>query len=962
MNGETQETKRNPATSYLTPYLGPWAVLALSFGYAVGWGAFVMPGRVFLPDAGPLGTMIGIVLGAVAMTIFALNYHRMILREPGPGGAVRFARKVFGEDHGFLVGWFLSLAYIAILWANATSIVLLERYLFGDALQFGFHYTVVGFDVYLGEVVLPIAAIVGCGVLCMYGKRLVAQLQMCFAFVLVASVALFFAVAVLRHEGGVAAMGPAFSSLSGSAPWLQILQIFAMMPWAFVGFEAIANSSVEFRFSTKKTFGILLAAIAISAVVYAFLALLPVVAVPEGYASWVDYIRAKPNLIGTNAVCVFAATRKLFGSCGTAFVGAAMLAGQLTGIFGAYVATSRLIYCLSRNEALPSWFGELNRDANPRNAILFIMLASVAVPLLGRTAIAWPVDVSTIGAVLAYGYTSAAAFKAHGSTGVGKILSGKMAGLIGIVISALLGLFLLIPTYLSGTTLAPEAYLLLSIWCILGFLLYRREFRLDRHSRFGHSIIVWVSVILMIFFSSLMWVRQSACDALDEVVAKFSEDAESSRRLADLIGEVDGKLLADAFIEMGLLVVTLWVMISLFSILRRREQNMAVEKTKAEEINKAKSLFFSTVSHDIRTPLNAIIGFSQMLSEGFKTEAETREAVDSILVSGKTLLSLINDVLDLSKLEAGRMPIEPEPTSCGELLDELVKAFRITHSKPNLEIRARVSKMSPLMLDPQRVRQIVFNLVGNAVKFTEKGYVEVRADFRADEGADEGVFTLYVEDTGAGISEEDQKLIATPYQQFGSKDARSKGTGLGLAICRQLSAAMGGGLALESELGRGTTFIITLPNVKIASEEELAKAKSAEDKPDSADGGEHFKLRNLLLVDDQKMNLMVLKAMLLRMGTFELTMAHNGKEALDILTRTDAPQFDLVLTDMWMPEMSGETLVHKIRSIPKLAALPVFALTADVEARKNYAAIGFSGILLKPITAEGLKTILSWKK
>ena len=954
--GVLEINMKSDSKQTLQPYLSPMAVLALSFGYAVGWGAFVIPGTSFLPGAGPLGTLLGIVAGALVMGVFALNYHRMILREPGPGGAVRFARKVFGEDHGFLVGWFLFLAYIAILWANATSIVLLERYLFGDALHFGFHYSVVGFDIYLGEVLLPIAAIIACGWLCMSDKRLVAKLQIGLAFILAVSVAVFFAVAVFRHQGGVSAMGPAFSPLSGSSPFMQFMQIFAMMPWAFVGFEAIANSSVEFKFSDKRTFLILVAAVVISAAVYAALALLPVIAVPEGYASWADYIRAKPGLSGADAVCVFAAAKRLFGPSGIAFVGAAMLAGQLTGIFGAYVATSRLMYCLSRNDAMPAWFGELNGDSNPRNSILFVMAVSAAVPLLGRTAIAWPVDVSTLGAVIAYGYTSAAAFRAHGSTGFAKVALGKAAGAAGVAMSIILGLFLLVPTYLSGGTLAPEAYLLLSLWCILGFLLYRREFRLDRNSRFGHSIIVWVSVIVMIFFSSLMWVRQSACDALDEVIAKFPGDAATSRRLADLLGETDGRLLTDAFVEMGLLVVTLWIMISLFGILRRREQAMAIEKTHAEDMNKAKSFFFSTVSHDIRTPLNAIIGFSQMLKMGFKSESEHEQAVESILVSGKTLLCLINDILDLSKLESGKMDVVPEPTPCGKLLKEIVDSFRVASKKPGLEVRDSIPDDLPtLMLDPQRMRQIAFNLMGNASKFTHEGHIELKASFTPSaEDPKEGLFRVDVEDTGCGISEEDLKRIATPYVQVGSRAARSGGTGLGLAICRQLSKAMGGDMEVSSVLGKGSTFSIVIPKAKVAEQIKIEDAPAA-----PADVVMPKSGLRILIADDQKMNRILLKTMLKRMGDFEIVEAENGKIAFDILRSEGAGKFDLVLTDMWMPEMDGEGLVDAIRADADLADMKVFVLTADVEMRDTYADMGFTGFVLKPVTFDTLKAVFS---
>ena len=161
------------AKSKLGPYLAPIAVLALSFGYAVGWGSFVMPGTMFLPGAGPAGTVIGIIIGSVAMAVFAFNYHRMLQRATGPGGAYTFTTEMFGADHGFLLAWFLWLTYVAILWANATALVLLVRYLFGDALQFGFHYTMAGFEVYFGEVMVCVAATALCGAVCLFRKRLV---------------------------------------------------------------------------------------------------------------------------------------------------------------------------------------------------------------------------------------------------------------------------------------------------------------------------------------------------------------------------------------------------------------------------------------------------------------------------------------------------------------------------------------------------------------------------------------------------------------------------------------------------------------------------------------------------------------------------------------------------------------------------------------------------------------------
>ena len=372
---------------------------------------------------------------------------------------------------------------------------------------------------------------------------------------------------------------------------------------------------------------------------------------------------------------------------------------------------------------------------------------------------------------------------------------------------------------------------------------------------------------------------------------------------------------------------------------------------------KAKSYFFSTVSHDIRTPLNAIIGFSQMLKLGFRTEEERIQAIDSILVSGKTLLQLLNDVLDLSKLESGRMVIEPAPTSCQKLLEEIAASFRIAARDSGIEIRCRDEGLPLLMLDPQRLRQIVFNLVGNAVKFTKEGFVEVRAMYDRAEGAAEGTFRLEVEDTGCGISEEDQKRIASPYVQVGSKLARNGGTGLGLAICKQLAVAMGGELGLVSELGRGTTFSVTIPKVRWCTDLNRAELSATQRiKVDLPDVVPSRALR-VLMVDDERMNLLILGKMLSKLGIDQTVAARNGREAMAILEAPDAPAFDIVLTDMWMPELDGQGLVSAIRKNPKLKGLPVYVITADVEMQRSYADMGFTGILLKPVTVEALKAV-----
>lgn len=364
----------------------------------------------------------------------------------------------------------------------------------------------------------------------------------------------------------------------------------------------------------------------------------------------------------------------------------------------------------------------------------------------------------------------------------------------------------------------------------------------------------------------------------------------------------------------------------------------------------AKSLFFSTVSHDMRTPLNAIIGFSEMLKQGFESKAEHDLAVDSILMSGRTLLQLINDILDLSKLESGRMTIDPEPTDVTTLLKEITASFHVIHTKEDLEIRFRTAGMPHLMLDPQRMRQIAFNLVGNAVKFTKKGYVELRAEFTPDADGRSGSFSLSVEDTGCGISPEDVKKLATPFVQVGSKEGRKGGTGLGLSICRRLANAMGGGMSISSELGKGTIFTISIPSVKVAEAASEAQAKDSAAAP-------HRNWR-ILLADDTRTNQIVLKTMFRKLGIVDVVVASNGREAFDILSAPDEAAFDFVLTDMWMPEMTGVELAAAIRADEKLKDMKVYLFTAEVEMKDVYREKGFDGILLKPATIESLKGLL----
>ena len=384
----------------------------------------------------------------------------------------------------------------------------------------------------------------------------------------------------------------------------------------------------------------------------------------------------------------------------------------------------------------------------------------------------------------------------------------------------------------------------------------------------------------------------------------------------------------------------------------RMNAQLREERDKVIKAEKARSYFFSSVSHDIRTPLNSIIGFSEMLQLGIDDPEEKEKALDAIITSAQTLLELINDVLDLSKLESGKMELRPVPTDITDLVNKVTGSFEMAATRTSLLLRTEVAKMPFLKLDPQRIRQILFNLIGNAVKFTAHGSITVRAAYDQD-----GTFSLSVADTGRGISPENVSKLMSPYIQLQEHDS-TQGTGLGLAICKQLALQMKGSLELASTLGKGSTFTLRIPNVEAFTEQE-SEAYFSEHKAvkPAAQLDDAITEKYILIVDDQKLNLRILQTMLSRLGIHKVLTAENGKMALNVLQ--NAERVDLVLTDMSMPVMDGAELVREIRRQTQFAQLPVYVITADVEMMGEYRDIGFDDMLIKPITLEKLKELLA---
>lgn len=366
-----------------------------------------------------------------------------------------------------------------------------------------------------------------------------------------------------------------------------------------------------------------------------------------------------------------------------------------------------------------------------------------------------------------------------------------------------------------------------------------------------------------------------------------------------------------------------------------------------KKMNAAKTLFFSSVSHDIRTPLNAIVGFSELLEKGVADPKTRAQYISTIRSSGKVLARLVNDVLDLSKLENGKLDIIKEPTDIPALAREVIAACEVVRAKKSIIIKPEIGDVPLVNVDPQRIRQILFNLLSNAYKYTDRGTVTVSVRWDAPK------LTLSVEDTGKGISEENIRRVLQPFVQLTDRNHRD-GTGLGLPICKKLVSLMGGTLNVKSTVGKGSIFTITLNNVETVDDVETAKLANGEDYMIDSDRKMQHRPSHVLIVDDSSVNRSLLKHILAKIGIVDTVLAENGREALEIL-RTDGA-IDCVFTDYWMPEMDGSELARAIRADAKFASLPVYLVTADVEARLQVDNDAFTGIILKPITIRELES------
>lgn len=466
----------------LKKQLKPLHVWAIAFGCILGWGSFVNPGKKFLPNSGVAGTTIAMVLGAIVMIIIAFSYAYMVPKYPKAGGEYTFTKACFGRSLSVCCGWFLIAAYLTNVPMNSTAIGLIVDGLDGNAdiLKFGFHYTIAGFEVYLGEILLASSILVLFAILNIWGVKKAAIVQTVLAALLAISVFSLTVAAICSSKvcldntapiwgfdkaaamqaGATTQTVDAFAHTGGRGILSSVMATFAIAPWAYVGFDTIPQAAEEFKFSYRKVIGIMTVAILFGCFVYCSNNMVAAAALQN----WPDRVMAGDWVL-------LVAAEEILGVFGKVLIGVAVSCAVLSGIMGFYLASSRLLYSMAQDGCMPQVFGKVNaKFGTPGNAIIFCMIISLSGPILGREALGWFVDMSAIGAALGYFFTCACTLKTMKQCGE-TVAPIKVLATMGVIFSTVFMVLQLIPIpSLPGVHFGKESYILLLVWIVIGLI------------------------------------------------------------------------------------------------------------------------------------------------------------------------------------------------------------------------------------------------------------------------------------------------------------------------------------------------------------------------------------------------------------------------------------------------------------------------------------------------------------
>ena len=791
----------------------------------------------------------------------------------------------------------------------------------------GSGYTFAGNEIYAGETIVSVLVLVVVGVLFVTAKPILQKLHTVLAIVLFAGVILTAAVCLPQalSGGAVASFG-----IRGIPKGYAVFSIVILAPWAFVGFEVTAFDTAHFRFPAKNTKRLLVLSILAAALAYALMVIVSVAAVPDGFSSWQEYVPALGNLSGVESVPTFFAAESVMGSPGLAVMAVTAVSAILTGIIGGYRATTRVLSTMAEDRILSEKF------SSTTYSILFIMGISVLISFLGRNTLNWFVDLTSFGAIVGYGYTSAAAWKIAKAEGNKRTVA---TGVIGTVISGAFVLVQLIPRLTAMDMMGGEAFLLLSLWCLLGFIFYWRTVNHSTLTEYSGMSTSGIVFFILLIYSSLMWLAKTLAEK-------------------DSAEEMKSALVWGGAVLMVIIFSGLMIMLYVQDLVRKKHEAAEREKIRAVEGSLAKSRFLFNMSHDIRTPMNAIVGYTNL---AMKEEASPalRDYLKKIDLSGRHLLSLLNDILEMSRIENGAAELELSPIDLCGVFDEIRDLFseQMRQKKLDFAVHASQIRNRYVWCDRNSLTRVLLNLIGNAYKFTQEGG-SIGVTLWETGGGENGYgsYEIRVQDTGIGMSKEfAAKMFNAFERERTSTDSGIEGTGLGLAFTKSIVDRMGGAIEVLTAPGSGTQFILRL-KFRLAEEKEAVQSEA----PDGS--AADFTGKRLLLADDNLIN-MEIADMILRGTGFAVDQAENGQIAFDKVASSAPGTYDLILMDIQMPVMDGYTAARVIRAMedPRCARIPITAMTANAFAEDRQAALdaGMQAHITKPVDVSALTRTLT---
>ncbi|MBR6070674.1 MAG: response regulator [Ruminococcus sp.] len=628
----------------------------------------------------------------------------------------------------------------------------------------------------------------------------------------------------------------------------------------------------------------------------------------------------------------FDAAKAIMGQAGLIIIGITALAGVLTGIIGGYRASIRILTTMAEDKILSERFSKIG------NSIVFVMLISVSLALFGRNTLNWFVDLTSFGAIVGFGYTSAAAYK------LAKTESKKttvITGAIGTVISVLFIIVQLVPRLTAMEAMGGQAFLLLSFWCLTGFIFYWRTVTKGSLTEYSGMSASGVVLFALIVYSAFMWLAKT-------IAAKESID------------DVRSALVYGGVVLLLVIFTGLVVMLHVQNLVRRKHEASEREKIRAMESDLARSQFLFNMSHDIRTPMNAIVGYTELAMKPPASD-ELHDYLVKIERSNQQLLTLINDILEMSRIESGNVELEYAPADLTRIFAGIEELFSEQMKQKEQEFAVHFSQISDrcVWCDEKNLTRVIVSLLSNAHKFTPEGGSVSASIAQTSGGNGYGTYEIRVRDNGIGMSKEFAAKMFTPFERERTSTASGvEGTGLGLPISKSIIDLMGGTIDVYTAPENGTEIVLVL-KFRLADESELPQN---EPKQETVGQSVDFSAKRLLIVEDNAVNMDIAKMILTQAG-FTVETAENGQLGVDMVKASPDGYYDAILMDIQMPVMDGLTATRTIRALENKAHadIPVLAMTANAfkEDEEKAKEAGMQAHIAKPIDVDRLLSTLA---